>query len=71
MSEEVKKPKQYMPLLDDVTMACMRHMMPGMKFVEIEGMIMTDNPGYQIIVNPVPVAEEVKPESTEEEKTDG
>jgi len=68
MSEEVKKPKQYMPLLDEVNMACLRHMMPGMKFVEIEGMLMSDNSGYQLLVNPMPPAVE---ESDVEEKADG
>jgi hypothetical protein len=68
MSEEAKKPKQYMPLLDEVGMACMRHIMPNMKFVEIEGMMMNDNPGYQVLVNPIPI---VQSEPPVEDKVDG
>ncbi len=61
MSEEVKKPKQYMPLLDEVSMACLRHLMPGMKFVDVEGMVMNENPGYQVLVNPIPIVQSELP----------
>jgi len=68
MSEEVKKPKQYLPLLDEVGMACMRHLMPSMQFVEVEGMMMSDNNAYQVLVNPLPVPKEenqIVPESSD------
>jgi len=79
MSEEVKKEpdvvpgqtvvsKQYLIMVDELHMALLNKMIPGMLFVQVEGMNMADNPKYQVLVNPLPQkpVEEVAPASPQE-----
>jgi hypothetical protein len=47
------KAKQYLMLLDEMTMAIIGKIMPGMQFVEVEGYGMKDNDDYMLLVNPV------------------
>ena len=77
MNEEVKqedietppKPKQYLLMVDEVTMAILAKIMPGLLFVQVEGLAMEGNDNHMLLVNPmvkpqiptVPV-EAVKPE---------
>ena len=72
MSEEVKapeqpKPKQFLLMVDEIGMAFMSKVMPNITFVEIQGMNMQGNDGFQFLVNPIPKpvvapVEGVKPE---------
>lgn len=63
MSEEVKqeepavsipKPKQYLLLIDDIGMAFLSKVMPGITYVEVSGMNMQGTDGFQFLVTPVP-----------------
>ena len=46
--------RQYLIMVDEMHMALLNKMMPGMLFIQIEGMSMADNPKYQVLVNPLP-----------------
>lgn len=63
MSEEVKqekpavqppKPKQYLLLIDDIGMAFLSKVMPGITYVEVSGMNMQGTEGFQFLVTPTP-----------------
>jgi hypothetical protein len=69
MTEEVKqqeapapKPKQYLLMVDEVTMTILGRILPTLLFVEVEGMNMKDNETHSLLVNPKakPVEEEPK-----------
>lgn len=52
MSEEdkiVAPQKQYALLVGEVEMLLLSRLVPGMQFLEIEGMDIQDNPGYQVL----------------------
>ena len=49
----IAKSKQYLMLLDEMTMAIIGKIMPCMQFVEVEGFGMKDNDDYMLLVNPV------------------
>lgn len=53
-----QKPKQFLLVADEFTMAVMSKIMPGMLFVEVQGMAMKDNDTHMLLVNPkaVPAA---------------
>ncbi len=46
--------KQYLIMVDDLHRALLAKMIPGMLYVQVEGMNMADNPKYQVLVNPLP-----------------
>lgn len=62
MSEEVKteeqKAKQYLLMADQMTMVFLSKLMPGMKFVEVEGMKLDNKPEYQALVSPISIPKE-------------
>lgn len=65
----VSKPKQYLLMADEITMTILGKIMPGLLFVQVEGMAMQGNDNYMLLVNPIvkaPVVtvpiEGVKPE---------
>lgn len=49
-------PKQYLLVLDDVTMAIVGRLCPSIRFIEVEGMPMKDCTSHTLLVNPVAVA---------------
>lgn len=59
MSEEVKneeippKPKQYLVMVDEVSMAILGRLVPSMLFVQVEGMAMDGNANHMLLVNPI------------------
>ena len=55
--EEAPK-KQYLLMVDDLNGALLRKVIPGISMIEIEGMSMTDNAGYQVLVSPIIKAKE-------------
>lgn len=73
MSEEVKaqeipvdagqtavpKPKQYLLMADELHMAILSKIMPGILFVQVEGMAMQNNDTHMLLVNPLPKVEPV------------
>jgi len=67
MSEEIvpeaveapPKPKQYLVMVDELSRAIIGKIMPGILFVEIEGMAMEGNANHMLLVNPVPKVEPV------------
>jgi len=71
MSEEVKQPeaapvakaKQYLLMADEVSMMIIAKLMPGMLFVQVEGMAMQGNSEHMLLVNPIakPPAPETVP----------
>lgn len=55
MTEETKAaPKQYLLMADEMNMALLARVMPGIRYVEVQGMVMTDNAGFNALVTPVP-----------------
>lgn len=67
IQQEVPKVKNYLLMIDDMSMMFLSKLIPGMKFVEVEGMSMIDNPGYQVLVNPLPKPVEAPVEQQAEE----
>lgn len=54
------KPKQYLIMVDELSMAMLGKLCPGIVYLEVTGMPIADNPHYQVLVNPLhPPAEEV------------
>jgi len=54
MTEKIEeKQKQYLLMADQMTMALLSRLIPGMQFVEVEGIGMKDNPDYKLLANPV------------------
>lgn len=45
--------KQYLLMVDDVSMALIQNIVPSMSFVPIEGMLMDNQPKYQCLVSPI------------------
>jgi hypothetical protein len=54
MSEQQEKPKQYLVMVDMIGLSCMAKLMPGLQFVEVEGMSIPDNKNHQLLVTPMP-----------------
>jgi hypothetical protein len=48
------KPKQYLLMADELHMALLAKLMPGLHFVLVEGMPLLDNPNYMLLANPKP-----------------
>ena len=40
-------------ILDDLHMAILAKLIPGARFIEVEGMAVKDNTDYMILVNPI------------------
>jgi hypothetical protein len=57
MSEETKK--QFLLVCDDVQMAFLSRVMPGIQFVEVRAMNLSDNKEMMALVTPAPKAPEV------------
>ena len=49
------KPKQYLVLTDELHRALLAKLIPGIMFVEVEGLNMKDNDNYTLLVNPKPI----------------
>jgi hypothetical protein len=49
----IPKPKQYLVMVDEITMAILGKIMPGLLFVQVEGMAMQGNDNHMLLVNPV------------------
>jgi hypothetical protein len=47
------KPKQYLIMVDELSMAMLGKLCPGIVYLEVTGMPITDNPNYQVLVNPL------------------
>lgn len=54
--ETAVKPKQYLLLADEMHRVLLGRLIPGILFVEVEGINMKDNDGYMLLANPVPRA---------------
>ena len=62
MSEEVKqeeviparKPKQFLVMVDEVSMAFLSKLVPNLQFCQVEGLVIPDNPDYHLLANPTP-----------------
>lgn len=48
------KPKQYLVMVDEMTMALLGKLLPTMLFVQVEGMAMQGNTEHMLLVNPIP-----------------
>ena len=48
---------QFLMLLDQTHVAMLSKMMPGVKYLQVEGMDITDKPTHQLLVNPKMVHE--------------
>ena len=61
MSEEKKN--QYLLIVGDIEMGLLSNVMPGIKYIPIEGMNIEGNESYQFLVSPLPKVEKSsKPE---------
>lgn len=47
------KPKQYLLLADELHMTILGKLIPGLLFVEVEGLPMKDSTEYMLLANPV------------------
>ena len=47
------KAKQYLIMADEIHMAMLGKMMPGLLFVQVEGLAMQGNSDHMLLVNPV------------------
>lgn len=76
MSEEVKapapapKPKQYLLLADELHMAMLGKLMPGLMFVQVEGLAIQNNDSYMMLVNPIAKPQPVAAVKAEEPRVD-
>lgn len=61
--------KQYLIMADEVHMAVIGKMMPGIRFVEVQGINIDSQPNHTFLVNPKPVAEDKPVEPTHIEGT--
>jgi hypothetical protein len=52
MTNEVKK--AYLLTIDDVGMAFLNRVIPGIQYVEVQGMDLKDNPAFRALVTPIP-----------------
>lgn len=52
--ETPKKTRNFFIMVDELSMAFLTKICPSFQFVEIEGMLMDNNAGYQLLVNPLP-----------------
>lgn len=60
MSEEVKeevpeavaKPKQYLLMIDELSLVFLSKIIPSIQFCEVEGVSVDNNTSYQLLVNP-------------------
>ncbi len=79
MSEEIKEPdvkidnvKQealFLVMVDPTHLAMLSKIMPGLRYVQVEGMAMTDNATHQLLVNPLPLKKtDAEPATAVEEK---
>lgn len=46
------KPKQYLVMVDELSMAILGKLIPSMLFVQVEGMAMQGNDNHMLLVNP-------------------
>ena len=56
--------KQYLLMVDDVAMAMLKTMVPGISYIPVAGMDITHQPGFKLLATPVavvpaPVADDV------------
>ncbi len=54
MTEEVEVPvkhKQYILIVDDTLIPVIGALFPSLRFVEVEGMTLEQNPAYNLLVN--------------------
>jgi hypothetical protein len=52
-AEAPAKPKQYLIMADELHMAILGKIIPGILFVQVEGMAMKDNSDHMLLVNPI------------------
>jgi hypothetical protein len=52
-AEAPSKPKQYLIMADELHMAILGKIIPGILFVQVEGMAMKDNSDHMLLVNPI------------------
>lgn len=53
MSEPLPpKPKQYLLMADEITMAILTRLVPSLLFVHVDGMDIAGNPDYSLLVSP-------------------
>ena len=56
--EAPKPPKQYLLVVDELNMAMLGRLMPGLLFVQVEGLAMENNKTHMLLVNPLPAKPE-------------
>jgi hypothetical protein len=52
------KPKQFLMMVDEVGMALLSQLCGAVKFLQVEGLLLSDNESYQALVNPIQPAVE-------------
>lgn len=53
VAEAPPRSKQYLIMADEMHMAILGKIMPGILFVQVEGMAMKDNSDHMLLVNPI------------------
>lgn len=59
MSEETIQPKQYLMVVDEITMAIMGRIMPGIRYLQVEAV--SSSGEYLVLVSPIPPEVEAVP----------
>lgn len=53
-NEEMPKPKQYLIMADELHMALFARLLPGLLFLQVEGMNVEKNDQHMLLVTPKP-----------------
>lgn len=60
-NKEVQKPKQFLIMVDELYMALLSKLVPGIQFCQVEALTVKDSDEYTLLANPNP-----KPKSESE-----
>ena len=52
--EDTPKPKQYLLMADELHMAMLGKLIPGLMYVQVQGMAIAGNSDHMMLVNPLP-----------------
>jgi hypothetical protein len=52
--EDTPKPKQYLLMADELHMAVLSKLLPGLMYVQVQGMAIAGNSDHMILVSPLP-----------------
>ena len=54
MNEETQQPKLFLVTVNQMTMALLGNLMPGLQFIEVQGVKLDNDPYVNILTSPIP-----------------